>query len=378
MNVRNGLLMVLLLSAGLLGCDDSSLTLSGLKVADFQTERDGKLTNLYVLKNKNGMEVCVTNYGARVVSIMAPDRNGKSEDVVNGFPTIKEYMDQSQNFGSTVGRYIGRILNATFTLDSITYHLTPNTGQHSAHGGNPGFAAKIWDAEQLDPSAIKLSYLSIDGENGFPGNLDVSVVYRLTDDNELDITYEAKTDKPTVVNLSHHSFFNISGDLAGTIEDEILYVNADYFTPYDSTKCVTGEFAAVEGTPFDFTVPERMGSRMDEDDPQLNLARGGYDHCFVLNTKGDVTKLAASVYDEKSGRILEVYTNEPGLQVYTAEGLRGKLVGKKGIAYPKRNSICLETMHFQDSPNKPQFPSTVLRPGEKYYSRCVYRFGVKL
>jgi len=356
---------------------EGEITLSGLKVTDFQTEVDGKQTNLYVLKNKNGMEVCVTNYGARVVSIMVPDRDGKMEDVVNGFSTIKEYMDRPQNFGATIGRYIGRILNATFTLDSVTYHLSPNTGPHSAHGGNPGFAAKIWQAEQLDPSAVKLSYLSVDGENGFPGNLDVYMVYRLTDDNELDITYEAKTDKPTVVNLSHHSFFNISGDLRSTIEDEILYVNADYFTPYDSTKCVTGEFAAVEGTPFDFNIPRHIGDGMDEDHPQLEISRGGYDHCWVLNTGGDVTKPAASVYDEKSGRILEVYTSEPGLHIYAAGGLKGVMVGKQGIAYPKYNSVCLETMHFQDSPNKPHFPTTVLRPGEKYNSRCIYKFDVR-
>jgi len=377
MNVRNSLLTVMSFVL-LLSCkQEARVTLSGLNVVDFQTEVDGKLTDLYVLKNKNGMEVCVTNYGARVVSIMAPDRDGKLDDVVNGFSTIKEYMDQSQNFGSTVGRYIGRILNATFTLDSVTYHLQTNSGPHSSHGGNPGFAAKIWQAEQLDESAVKLSYLSVDGENGFPGNLNVHMIYKLTDENELDIRYEAQTDKPTVVNLSHHSFFNISGNLAETIEDQILYVNADYYTPCDSAKCVTGEFAAVMGTPFDFTTPHRMGDRMDKDNPQLNLARGGYDHGFVLNTDGDVTQLAASVLDPKSGRLLEVYTNEPGLQVYTAEGLNGKLVGKKGIAYPKRNSICLETMHFQDSPNKPQFPSTVLRPGEEYHSRCIYRFTIK-
>lgn len=377
MNIRNGVLLTLLIVCGMTCKQEREVTLSGLKVVDFQTEVDGKQTNLYVLKNKNGMEVCVTNYGARVVSIMAPNLDGEMEDVVNGFSTIKEYMDQPQNFGATIGRYIGRILNATFTLDSVTYHLSPNTGSHSAHGGSPGFAAKIWQAEQLNPSAIKLSYLSVDGENGFPGNLDVYMVYRLTDNNELDITYEAKTDKPTVVNLSHHSFFNISGNLRSTIEDEILYVNADYFTPYDSTKCVTGEFAAVEGTPFDFNIPRRIGDGMDEEHPQLSITRGGYDHCWVLNTGGDVTKLAASVYDEKSGRILEVYTNEPGLQIYAAGGLRGAMVGKQGIAYPKYNSVCLETMHFQDSPNKPQFPTTVLRPGEKYNSRCIYKFDVK-
>lgn len=377
MYVKMGLAVFFCLLFGT-GCkQEIKITQSGLKVIDFQGEFDGKQTNLFILKNKHGMEVCVTNYGARVVSIMAPDRHGKMEDVVNGFPTLKEYMDVSQNFGSTVGRYIGRILNATFTLDSVTYHLTRNTGLHSAHGGNPGFAAKIWQAEQLDDSAVRLRYLSVDGENGFPGNLEVYLTYHLTDDNALDITYKAQTDKPTVVNLSHHSFFNISGDLTTTIEEQILYVNADYYTPYDSTKCVTGEFASVSGTPFDFTIPRRIGERIDEDHPQINITRGGYDHCWALNTNGNVDNLAASVYEEKSGRFLEVYTNEPGLQVYTAGGLKGKMIGKQGIAYQRRNSICLETMHFQDSPNKPQFPSTVLRPGEEYYSRCIYKFGVK-
>lgn len=375
MSMKNGLLAVLLFVCATACKQGNEVTLSGLKVADFQTETEGKLTNLYVLKNKNGMEVCVTNYGARVVSIMVPNRDGKMEDVVNGFSTIKEYMDYPQNFGAIIGRYIGRILNATFTLDSIAYHLKPNTGPHSAHGGTPGFASKIWEAEQLESSAVKLSYLSVDGENGFPGNLDVHLICRLTNNNELDITYEARTDKPTVVNLSHHSFFNISGDLNSTVENEALYVNADYYTPYDSTKCVTGEFAPVLGTPFDFMVPRRIGNRIDEDDPQLNITRGGYDHCWVLKTGGDITKLAASVYDEESGRTLEVYTTEPGLHVYTAGGLKGALVGKQGVAYPRRNSVCLETMHFQDSPNKPQFPSTVLRPGEKYHSRSIYKFN---
>ena len=373
---RNALLVALLLILSI-GCkQEEKVTLSGLKVADFQTEVDGMLTNLYVLKNKHGMEVCVTNYGARVVSIMAPDRNGKMEDVVNGFSSIQEYMDIRQNFGATIGRYIGRIIDAKFTLDSVTYELTPNTGPHSAHGGHPGFASKIWQAEQLDASAVKLSYLSVDGENGFPGNLDVHLVYRLTDNNELDITYHAETDKPTVVNLSHHSFFNISGDLNTTVEDQVLYVDADYYTPYDSLKRITGEYDPVAGTPFDFNTAQRIGDRIDEDIMQLKVT-GGYDHCWVLKADGDVHKLAASVYDEKSGRTLEVYTNEPGLQIYTSNGLKGAMVGKQGIAYPKRNSVCLETMHYQDSPNKPQFPSTVLRPGEKYYSRCIYKFGVR-
>lgn len=376
MKVRNTLFIGCLLLSIIACKQEEKTTFSGLKTEDFQTEEDGKLTALYVLKNEQGMEVCVTNYGARIVSIMAPDRYGKMEDLVNGFSNINDYINIRQNFGATIGRYIGRILNATFTLDSITYHLDANTGPHTGHGGHSGFAYKIWQGEQLNESAVKFSYLSVDGESGFPGNLNVHVVYRLTEKNEVDIMYEAYTDKPTVVNLSHHSFFNLSGDLSTTIEDEVLYVNADYYTPYDSTKCVTGEFASVAGTPLDFTAPRRIGDRIDEDFMQLNIT-GGYDHCWVLNTEGDITRVAASLYDEKSGRMLEVYTDEPGLQVYTANGLKGAMVGKQGIAYPKRNSICLETMHFQDSPNKPQFPSTVLRPGEVYYSRCIYKFSVK-
>lgn len=354
---------------------EKEMTLSGLNIRDFQTEIDGQLTNLFVLTNKNGMEVCITNYGGRVVSLMVPDRDGKLEDIVCGYPTIADYLAKKQNFGATVGRYIGRILNATFTLDSITYQLTPNSGIHCAHGGDPGFASRIWQAEQLDEQALKLSLLSPDGDNGFPGQLDVHVIYQLTDDNELDIRYEAETDKPTVINLSHHSFFNISGDFNTTVEDQLLYVNADSYTPYDSLKCVTGEILPVAGTPFDFTTPHLIGERIDDDLMQLTAMKG-YDHNWVLNTRGDDTQLAARLTDSKSGRTMEVYTNEPGLQVYTANGLRGAMTGKKGIAYQKRSSICLETQHFADSPNKPQFPSTVLRPGEKYESHCVYRFGI--
>nr|WP_235816396.1 aldose epimerase family protein [Bacteroides ihuae] len=350
-------------------------TLSNLSVRNFQTDVNDQLTNLYILKNKAGMEVCITNYGARVVSVMVPDRNGKMEDVVCGFSDIARYIEKKQNFGATIGRYIGRIINATFTLDSLTFHLAANTGKHCAHGGEPGFASRIWQAEKLDDNSLKLSYFSPDGENGFPGDLTVEVYFSVTDKNELDIRYEATTDKPTVLNLSNHSFFNLSGDFTTTVEDQLLMVNADAYTPYDSTKCVTGEILPVADTPFDFTTPHRIGERINEDCLQLNITKG-YDHNWVLNTKGDETKPAARLVDEKSGRTLEVYTNEPGLQVYTANGLKGDLIGKNEVAYGKRCSVCLETQHFADSPNIPQFPSTVLRPGEKYYSHCVYRFGV--
>lgn len=366
---------VLFVLFALTACNKNTETLSGLKRTDFQTEVDGQLTDLFVLKNKNGMEVCVTNYGGRVVSIMVPDRHGKFEDVVCALPTIKDYLEHRQNFGATIGRYIGRIRDARFMLDSVEYTLMANKDTHCAHGGEPGFASRIWQGEQLDDRTLKLSYLSPDGENGFPGNLRMHVTYTVTDADELDIRYEADTDKPTVLNPSHHSFFNISGDLNSSVEDQLLYVNADSFTPYDSTRCVTGEFWTVTDTPMDFRVLTVIGERIDAGYEQLRLT-GGYDHTWMLNTQGDDTRLAAKVIDPKSGRTLEVYTTEPGLQVYTANGLKGKQVGKQGIAYPKRAAICLETMHPQDAPNIPQFPSTVLRPGETFRSHTVYRFGI--
>ena len=367
--------IVCLLLLALTGCQQPEETLSGLKRTDFQTEVDGQLTDLYVLKNANGMEVCVTNYGGRVVSVMVPDRNGKFEDVVCAFPTIQDYLTKRQNFGATIGRHIGRIRDAHFVLDSVAYKLMANKDTHCAHGGEPGFASRIWQAEQVNGQTLRLKYLSPDGENGFPGNLRMILTYSVTDNNELDIRYEAETDKPTVLNPSHHSFFNISGDMNSTVEDQVLYVDADVFTPYDSIRCVTGELRPVDNTPMDFRKPTVIGLRIDEDDEQLKLT-GGYDHTWMLNAKGDDTRLAARVTDAKSGRTLEVYTSEPGLQVYTANGLKGKQVGKKGIAYPRRAAICLETMHPQDAPNIPHFPSTALYPGQLFKSHTAYRFGV--
>ncbi len=359
----------------LIGCQQPEQTLSGLKRTDFQTDVNGQLTDLYVLKNERGMEVCVTNYGGRVVSVMVPNRDGKLEDVVCAFPTIRDYLEKRQNFGATIGRYIGRIRDARFVLDDVEYKLMANKDTHCAHGGEPGFASRIWQAEQLSPQALRLKYLSPDGENGFPGNLGMTLTYTVTDENELDIYYEAETDKPTVLNPSHHSFFNIFGDMNSTVEDQVLYINADVFTPYDSIRCVTGELCSVENSPMDFRKPTVIGARIDADYEQLKLT-GGYDHTWMLNTNGDDTQLAARVSDAKSGRTLEVYTTEPGLQVYTANGLKGKMVGKKGIAYPYRSAICLETMHPQDAPNIPQFPSTALYPGQIFRSHTVYRFGI--
>jgi len=304
---------------------------------------------------------------------MAPDKNGKMEDVVCGFPSIQDYMELRQNFGAAIGRYIGRILNATFTLDDVEYKLSGK--KHCSHGGYPGFADRVWRPRQEDPQTLYLYYLSPDGENGFPGNLNVCLIYRLTDDNALDIVYEATTDKPTVVNLSHHSFFNISGKLGSSIENELLQIDSDYITEYDEDKCVTGAFLPVKGTPFDFNEPQLIGDYIDGEDEQLKITNG-YDHTWVLNTNGDDTCMAICLTDSESGRTLEVYTTEPGVQVYTANGLNGKTIGKNEVAYPFRGAVCLETMHFADSPNKPHFPSTVLRPGDTYYTHTVYKFGV--
>lgn len=362
-------------SSGLYGQD---ITASGLHRKDFQAEVNGQRTDLYTLANIHGMEVCITNYGARVVSILAPDRSGRMEDVVCGFPTIDGYTRQRQNFGATVGRYIGRILNARFTLDGVEHRLIPNNGKsgHISHGGNPGFADRVWKVEHADPSAITLSYLSPDGENGFPGNLKVTLTYRLTDDNALDLTYEAVTDAPTVLNLSHHSFFNISGNFLQRVESQQLWVDADRFTPYDDKKCVTGEYLSVADTPMDFRIPYAIGERIGEDYAQLKVVNG-YDHTWELNTKGDDSRPAAWVYDEASGRKMEIFTTEPGMQIYTGNGLRGNMTGKEGVAYPFRSAVCFETMHFQDSPNRPRFPSTVLRPGEVFRSHTAYRFSVR-
>lgn len=362
-------------SSGLYGQD---ITASGLHRKDFQAEVNGQRTDLYTLANIHGMEVCITNYGARVVSILAPDRSGRMEDVVCGFPTIDGYTGQRQNFGATVGRYIGRILNARFTLDGVEHRLIPNNGKsgHISHGGNPGFADRVWKVEHVGPSAVTLSYLSPDGENGFPGNLKVTLTYRLTDDNALDLTYEAVTDAPTVLNLSHHSFFNISGNFLQRVESQQLWVDADRFTPYDDKKCVTGEYLSVADTPMDFRIPYAIGERIGEDYAQLKVVNG-YDHTWELNTKGDDSRPAAWVYDEASGRKMEIFTTEPGMQIYTGNGLRGNMTGKEGVAYPFRSAVCFETMHFQDSPNRPRFPSTVLRPGEVFRSHTAYRFSVR-
>ena len=347
---------------------------SGLRSADFRQKVEGEKTALYRICNQNGLEACITNYGARVVSLMVPDRDGKLEDIVCGFPDINGYLSQPQNYGATVGRYIGRILQARYTLDGQEYRLQANhIDGHTAHGGDPNFGARMWKAQQTSPSSITLTYLSPDGENGFPGNLSVKLTYTMTDDNALDIRYEATTDKPTVLNLCNHSFFNLSGNLNSSVEDQTMWVDAAYFTPYDRKKCVTGEFWPVQSTPLDFTQPHTLGEHIDDNYGQLKIVNG-YDHAWALRNPGDDTRPSAWIYDAKSGRKMEIYTTEPAIHIYTGNGLKGNVKGKNNIYYPFRGAVCFETCHFQDSPNNPQFPSTVLRPGEVFQSHTAYKF----
>ena len=348
---------------------------SGLLRTNFQTEVGGKKTDLYTLRNKNNMEVCVTNFGGRIVSVMVPDKDGKMQDVVLGFDSIQDYISKPSDFGASIGRYANRINQGRFTLDSIEYQLPQNNYGHCLHGGPNGFQYRVFDAVQLNPQEVELTYVAADGEEGFPGNITCKVLMKLTDDNAIDIRYEAETDKPTIVNMTNHSYFNLDGDAARN-EAHLLTIDADYYTPVDSTFMTTGEIAPVEGTPMDFRTPTPVGARINDYD-FVQLKNGnGYDHNWVLNTKGDITRKCATLESPLTGIVLDVYTNEPGIQVYAGNFLDGSLTGKKGITYNQRASVCLETQKYPDTPNKPEWPSAVLRPGEKYMSQCIFKFSV--
>jgi aldose 1-epimerase len=348
-----------------------------LQKKNFQTEKDGKKTDLFVLKNKAGMEVCITNFGGRIVSIMVPDKNGKMQDVVLGFDSVQNYINVPSDFGASIGRYANRIAKAKFTLDSVTYQLPANNFGHCLHGGPKGFQYMIYDAKPIDDQTLELTYLSKDGEQGFPGNLTCKVTFKLTDDNAIDINYEATTDKATVVNMTNHSYFNLNGDPNQTILDNLLTINSDSYTPVDSTFMTTGEILPVKGTDMDFTTPTAVGKRINNYS-FIQLKNGnGYDHNWVLNTKGDIKQVATTLESPQTGIVLNVFTTEPGIQVYSGNFLDGKVKGKKGIVYKQRAGICLETQKYPDTPNKPQWPSAVLRPGEKYTSRCIFAFSVK-
>lgn len=364
----------------LAGCKDApvgKLTESGLDKTKFETEVNGKKTDLYVLTNEKGMEVCITNLGGRIVSIMVPDKDGKKKDVVLGFDSIQDYINIPSNYGAIIGRYGNRIGNGTFELDDVKYDLPKNNYGHTLHGGDKGFHTVVFDVQQATDNMLELNYLSKDGEEGFPGNLNVKVTYILSQDNALQIKYEAETDKPTVVNLTNHSYFNMDGDPNITNTDWLLTLHADQYTPIDSTFMTTGEILTVENTPMDFRTPTAIGSRI-EDASFVQLTNGkGYDHNWVLNTGGDINKVAATVESPKSGIVLDVYTTEPGMQFYAGNFMDGTDTGKKGIVYKHRTAICLETQKYPDTPNKKDWPTTTLRPGEKYKSETIFKFSVK-
>lgn len=352
-------------------------TLSGIKRSDFQSSLNGDSIDLFVLSNANGVEVSITNYGGRIVSVMVPDRDGNMKDVVLGYDNIDDYRATDNNFGATIGRYGNRIAHGKITVEGVEYQLPQNNFGHTLHGGPEGFDKKVFKANQIDNQTLELTYLSEDGEAGFPGNLSVKVTMILTNDNAIDIQYEAETDKETIVNLTNHSYFNLSGDANKTILNDVLTINADQFTPVDDTFMTTGEILTVEGTPMDFRNPNVIGERIDNYEYEQLKFGDGYDHNWVLNTGGDISQLAASVYSQETGILLEVYTTEPGLQVYTGNFLDGTNVGKYGAVYNKRNAICLETQKYPDSPNKSNWPSPYLKPGETYTSRCIYKFSVE-
>jgi aldose 1-epimerase len=338
---------------------------------------DGRAVTLFTLTNSHGVEVRAMNYGCIITSLRVPDNKGQFADIALGHDTLEGYIPNPPNLGAVVGRYANRIANGSFTLDGKTYTLPKNDGPNTLHGGvKRTFDKVMWDATPLKgKNGVAFTFLSEDGEEGFPGNLKVKVTYTLTDDNELVVDYEATTDKATPINVSQHSYFNLAGEGSGDILNHELMLNADSFTPVDSHMIPTGEIRPVKGTPMDFTTPMKIGARIDDNYEQLVLGKG-YDHNYVINRKGDGMELAARVYEPTSGRVMEVSTTQPGVQIYTANFLDG-VTGKHGHVYKRRNAFCLETQHFPDSPNHSEFPSTTLKPGETFRSKTVFRFSAR-
>lgn len=352
-------------------------TKSGLIPAHFDGTVDEKVVKLYTLTNKNGLEATVLNYGAKIVSLSVPDKNGRFIDVVLGHNNLEEYLDSEEPyFGAICGRTGNRIAKGQFTLDGVAYKLAINNGPNNLHGGVKGFNSVVWDAKQLDSQTLELAYLSKDGEEGFPGNLSVKVVYRLTNDNSLDIEYEATTDKNTIVNLTNHSYFNLSGAGDKSVYDHVLTIRASEYLPTDETAIPFGKPESVIGTPFDFTTPHEIGERIDEDVEQLRFGNG-YDHTFVLDKKEGALDVAVLCYSPETGIEMEVLTTEPGVQLYTGNWMTGNFEGKLGKRYPARSAVCFETQHFPDSINKPEYPSVVLKAGDVFRSKTIHSFSVK-
>ncbi len=348
-----------------------------IKKQPFGTLSDGTAVALYTLVNDHGMRATITNYGGTLVSLTAPDREGNWGDVVLGFDSLEAYLTRSPFFGCLVGRYGNRIAGGKFSLVGVEYSLAQNDGQNHLHGGVAGFDKKVWTPqamENVDGPSLKLTYTSPDGEEGYPGTLSVEVVYTLTADDALRIDYTATTDKATVVNLTNHSYFNLSAGTEDTILHHPLMINADTFTPVDETLIPTGEICPVEGTPLDFRTATAIGARIEADDAQLKFG-GGYDHNWIINGKAGELRLAARVTEPTSGRVMEVFTTEPALQFYAGNMMPPNLMGKGGVTYKRRGGLCLETQHYPDSPNKPAFPATTLRPEEIYQTTTVYKFS---
>ncbi len=337
----------------------------------------GENIDLYTLRNANGVETTITNYGGIVVSLKVPDRNGKFDDVVLGFSELESYTKPGPYFGALIGRYGNRIAKGRFTLNGVEYKLATNNGENHLHGGIKGFDKVVWTGSEMKTKAgpaVVLTYLSKDGEEGYPGNLRVRVVYTLTNKNELKIDYSATTDKDTVTNLTHHSYFNLRGEGNGDILQHEVKINADRFVPIDTGSIPLGELSKVAGTPFDFLKSTAIGARIDQGDEQLKNGNG-YDHTFVINGRPGTLRLAATAYEPSTGRTMQVWTTEPGMQFYTGNFLDGTLTGKSGKLYPRRSGFCFETQHYPDSPNQPSFPTTTLRRGATYRSTTIYRFA---
>lgn len=344
-----------------------------VKKESFEKEVDGRKVSLFMLENNNGIKVYITNFGARIVALYTPDRNGQSADIVLGFDNIDDYIDERMYLGCIVGRYANRINKGKFSIDGKEYTLYLNDGNNTLHGGNKGFDKKVWEAKQ-EGNSLVMTYLSPDGEEGYPGNLSVKKTYTLTDNNELKMEYEATTDRPTIINLSNHSYFNLKGEGDTTILDHYLMANAGYITPVNSELIPTGEIVPVAGTPFDFTNGKKIGKDIDAADEQLAFGKG-YDHNWIINkdTAGALT-LAVKLWEETTGRVLEIYTTEPAFQFYSGNFMDGSVKGKSGKPYYKRSALAIEPQHYPDSPNHPDFPTTVLKPGEKYMQLSVFKF----
>jgi len=370
-NIRPILLVACIFLIGLSACTNKNdMKKEATNVELFGTMEDGQDVQLVTLKNDNGIEVKITNYGGTVTSILAPDAEGNFENIVLGFDDLDKYLAGTPYFGALIGRYGNRIAEGKFTLDGEAYQLDVNDGENHLHGGVKGFDKVLWDIESVSANSLELSYLSEDGEMGYPGNLTVNMTYTLTADNELKMDYQATTDKATPVNLTNHSYFNLSGDPESRILDHELQIAADQYTPVNAQLIPTGEIAAVEGTPFDFTEPFEIGARIDD-------VQGGYDHNFVLDNSDGTMQSVATLFDPETKRELEVITEEPGLQFYSGNFLDGTLTGPDGAKFVQYSALCLETQHFPNSPNEADFPSTILEPGDTYKTSTIYKFSVR-